>query len=81
MKGHGSQFRRLLHKSVVAFLECPTLGEAARTVGVSRNTFSRWTHDADFKALLETVQNHMAKKEAEIRLLGLKNYFPNRQAG
>lgn len=49
MHGHGEKLTRRRDQAVVALLREPTIGEAARAIGVGEATLGRWLQDDDFR--------------------------------
>jgi hypothetical protein len=48
--GHGSKFGRKKEEAIAALLSQRSIDEAARFVGVSKNTLARWLQIPEFKA-------------------------------
>jgi hypothetical protein len=48
--GHGEQRTRRTEEAIAALLTCPTIREAAASIGVNETTLVRWLNDSTFKA-------------------------------
>lgn len=51
MAGHGEKLTRKQEQAIVALLSHSTMGDAARSVGVSESTLGRWLQRPDFQAV------------------------------
>jgi hypothetical protein len=49
MKGHGAKLPRKQQQAIAALLNCPTVVEAAKAVGVAEVTIHRWLTTPQFK--------------------------------
>jgi len=50
MNGHGEKLSRKEEQALAALLTNPTIGEAAKVVGVSESTLWRWLKDEGFQS-------------------------------
>ncbi len=67
VKGHGSKFDRKKQEAIAALLANKSMEDAARAIGVSPNTLSRWMKEEDFLAGLEEARQ-MVHSQAMDRL-------------
>ena len=49
MLGHGAKFDQKMEQAIAALLSHRSIEEAAREVGVSANTLSRWMKEPEFE--------------------------------
>jgi hypothetical protein len=50
MKGHGEKLSRNQERAIAAFLQHPTIPDAAKAVGVGESTLYRWLQNSAFQA-------------------------------
>ncbi len=80
LRGHGSKLARMLPRAVTAYLSCRTQGEAAKQLGISPNTLSRWSRLPEFRAMVETVQAHELRNRIGSGFLATPVSIPLAQA-
>ena len=68
MVGHGSKFPRKKLLAITALLTHGTIKDAARSVGLSENTLSRWLRNEEFqKSFYEAKRGLVEQATARIR--------------
>lgn len=68
MKGHGSKFHRKMYPAIAALLKCSTVEEAARAVGISPNTLSKWMKIPEFMdAYREATHSDFSQSMSRLR--------------
>jgi Helix-turn-helix domain len=68
MEGHGSKFGSKKEAAIAALLCQKNQDEAARLVGISRRTLSRWLKTPEFKAAyLEARRSAMSQANARLQ--------------
>ncbi len=65
MTGHGSKFDRKKDEAIAALLSHKSVEDAARAVGVSPNTLSRWMREAEFLEGMEGARRLMYSEAIE----------------
>ncbi|MDQ3257888.1 MAG: hypothetical protein M3R15_29040 [Acidobacteriota bacterium] len=55
-KGHGEKLTRKAEQAIAALLEYPTIGEAAKSCGVSERSLWRWLQRDDFQRRYREAQ-------------------------
>jgi hypothetical protein len=59
MSGHGEKLTRKHELAIAALLECPTVEDAARKIGVGYATLKRWMHDPTFAAAYRRIRREL----------------------
>ena len=49
MKGHGEKLSRKQEQAIIALLQMPTIGEAAKAAGIGESTLGRWLQNDEFQ--------------------------------
>jgi transposase-like protein len=62
MLGHGTKFGQKMEQAIAALLSHRNVDEAAREVGVSVNTLSRWMKQPEFEAALREARRRLAER-------------------
>src|SRR5580698_3630020 len=62
MLGHGAKFGQKMEQAIAALLSHRNVDEAAREVGVSVNTLSRWMKQPEFEAALREARRRLAER-------------------
>jgi transposase-like protein len=62
MLGHGAKFGQKMEQAIAALLSHRNIDEAAREVGVSVNTLSRWMKQPEFEAALREARRRVSER-------------------
>jgi hypothetical protein len=58
-RGHGTKYPRKWHQAIQALIQCRSVSDAARSIGMARSTLCRWmaipAFDAQYQAAVRTV--------------------------
>jgi predicted DNA-binding transcriptional regulator AlpA len=67
MKGHGAKLPRKRQQAIAALIECLTMKEAAKSVGVGEATIFRWMQERDFQKAFKEAKRRVVD-QANARL-------------
>ncbi len=70
-KGHGAKLPRKAEQAIAALLSCPTIEQAATTIGVDEATLRRWMKDPEFRTEYREARRQITEyATAQLQRLG-----------